>query len=318
MSHIDDKDGGDDSQAPWEKVRHTATKTDVASGFDTVAQRLLSEAEKKDPALVVIQGEMTGRVFRLKPGRNLIGRHPNSEIPLHQRAVSSLHAEIRVGAEATVILEDLKSTNGTILNRDKITRPAVLQPGDLIKIGGCVFKYIDNKLDANFTESLHQGAITDPLTGVYNKGYLMKALASSIEIAKGGFPLSLIIFDLDHFKKVNDKHGHLAGDYVLKETCRVLKEAVIRTEDVLARYGGEEFAVVMPDSPLAPAVRVAERIRATMEGHNFVFNNVKIPVTSSSGVVTWKPAFDSPDPMIEAADQLLYKSKEQGRNRVSS
>ncbi|MBS1985537.1 MAG: diguanylate cyclase [Bdellovibrionales bacterium] len=304
-------------KTPWDQVRHTSTRTELQAVGDTSAKELLLEAQKRDPAFIVIQGEMTGKVFRLKPGRNVIGRHPNSDIAIQQRAVSGVHAEVRV-ADATVILEDLQSTNGTILNKDKLARPAVLQANDLIKIGGCVFKYIDSKLDASFAESLHQSVITDPLTGVYNKGYLLKAMVSALEIAKGGFPLSLIMFDLDHFKKVNDTYGHLAGDYVLKETCKVLKESVIRTEDILARYGGEEFTVVMPDSPLAPAVRVAERIRATLEGHRFEFNGTVIPVTASLGVVVWVPAFDTAEKMIQAADDLLYKSKQSGRNRVST
>lgn len=302
-------------KAPWDKVRNTATKTELQTGLETSAKELLLEAEKKEHALIVIQGEMLGRVFRLKEGRNRLGRHPDADVVVHQRAVSGHHAEIRV-AEDSVILEDLGSTNGTILNKEKINRPAVLQQGDLVKIGGSVFRYIDNKLDANFAESIHQSSVTDPMTGIYNKGYLLKSLASAIEIAKGGFALSLIIFDLDHFKKINDTRGHLAGDYVLKETCRVLKESVVRTEDVLGRFGGEEFVVVMPDSPLPAAARVAERIRATLEGHNFEYNGERIPVTTSVGVVSWSPLIVTPDAMIEAADALLYKAKQTGRNKV--
>lgn len=298
-----------------EEEGNTRTQTEVLTSPGDLLKDL-SDA-KPDPALVVVQGDQLGRVYRLKNGRTSIGRHPDTDVLLQQRAVSGFHAEIRV-SEQSVILEDLKSTNGTFHNATRLARPVVLQPGDLLKIGASVFKYVDSKLDAEFAESLHQKTTRDPMTGAYNKEYFTKALAQSLEIARSGYPLSLIIFDLDHFKKVNDTYGHLAGDYVLKETCRVLRDSVVRAEDVFARYGGEEFAVVMPDSQLKIAVGVAERIRKTLESHDFVFEGTKIPVSASLGVVAWKPDFTTSDQMISAADELLYKSKAAGRNRVTS
>ncbi len=300
----------------WASQNATATRTELQTSLDEAAQELLKQAHKNEPALIVVQGENIGRVIRLKDGKNVIGRHPDSDIQMQQRAVSSAHAEIRV-AEGSVILEDLKSTNGTVLNSDKVSRPAVLQAGDLIKIGSFVFKFVDNQLDASLAESLHSQSTLDALTGAYNKAYVTRALASSMDIAKGGFPLSVIIFDLDHFKKVNDVHGHIAGDYVLKESCRVIKDSVVRSDDVLGRFGGEEFLLIMPDSPLKVAIGVAERIRKTLESHPFEFNNVKIPVTASLGVIAWTPQYEDPSKFLEAVDQLLYKSKQGGRNRVS-
>jgi diguanylate cyclase (GGDEF)-like protein len=301
----------------WEKVRHTATRTEVQTAADTAVQELFQQAEKPDPALIVIQGDMIGRVFRIKEGRNIIGRHPNCAITVHQRAVSGFHAEI-TRSEKGVILQDLQSTNGTVHNKQKIARPVALRPGDLVKVGGSVFKYVESKLDAAFTENLHQQVTRDPMTGVYNKGYALKALSSSMEIAKAGYPLSVIMFDLDHFKKINDTHGHLAGDFILKEVCRVLIDSVVRVEDVLGRFGGEEFMVIMPDCAIEAAESVAERIRKTLEGHDFDFEGKKIPVTASIGVCSWVPSFKTPEDMIAIADQLLYKSKQAGRNRVSS
>jgi diguanylate cyclase (GGDEF)-like protein len=295
--------------------RNTATQTEVLTSPGDIAKDLADF--KPEPALVVVQGDQLGRVFRLKQGRTTIGRHPETDVLLQQRAVSGYHAEIRV-SDKSVILEDLKSTNGTFHNTARLTRPVVLQPNDLIKIGASVFKYVDSKIDSDFAESLHKKTTKDAMTGAYNKEYFVKALVQSIEIAKSGYPLSLIMFDLDHFKKVNDTYGHLAGDYVLTETCRVLREIVVRSEDVLARYGGEEFAVIMPDSPLKVAVGVAERIRKTLESHDFVFEGKKIPVTSSLGVVAWVPGFATSDQMVAAADELLYKSKQGGRNRVTA
>jgi two-component system cell cycle response regulator len=300
----------------WEEIRVTSTQTEVLTHASVDTDDLMGKASKLDPALIVVQGEMLGKVFRLKEGISQIGRQPDNAVVIQQRAVSGHHAQVRREG-GTVILEDLKSTNGTILNKDKIERPQVLQQNDLIKIGTCVFKYSENQLDTSFTESLHHKGSTDELTGVYNKAYLMSSLGSAIEVAKSGFPLSVVIFDLDHFKRVNDTYGHIAGDYVLKETTRLIKDTVVRSEDILGRWGGEEFLLIMPDAKLEIAVGVAERIRKTMEMHDFVFSGMKIPVTASLGVSMWIPQLKTAEDFLEVADQLLYKSKQEGRNRVS-
>lgn len=301
----------------WKTQQDTATRTEVLTSPDTAVQEALAEAEKIEHALIVIQGDSVGKVFRLQEGLNHIGRQNDVEVRLDQRAVSSEHASIVI-RDKTAILEDLKSTNGTVLNKDTIKRPAVLQSGDLIKIGTTVLRYTDSKLDTKFTESLHQKGTLDALTGIFNKDYLTRALASSVEVAKAGYPLSLVIFDLDFFKKINDTYGHLAGDYVLKETCRVIKESGIRSEDILGRFGGEEFILIMPDAGIKTAVSVAERIRKKIEEHIFVYDSKNIKVTASMGVCSWSPQLTTPDMMLEKADQLLYQSKQNGRNRVSS
>ena len=300
----------------WDKVRHTATRTEVRTSADAMEQELLLQAESIDPSLIVIQGDLIGRVFRIKEGRNVIGRHATCQIPVHQRAVSSFHAEIRRNQDS-VVLEDLQSTNGTIHNKTQIKSPVVLKAGDLIKVGNSVFKFVEKQLDAAFSESMHQQMTRDALTGIFNRAYVKRALSSSMEIAKTGYPLSVVMIDLDHFKKINDSHGHLAGDYVLVESCRALTDTVVRGEDIFGRYGGEEFIVVMPDCALEAAAGVAERIRRTLESHAFEFNGVKIPVTASLGVAVWSPKYSTQEEFIGAADALLYKSKQEGRNRVS-
>ncbi len=269
------------------------------------------------PALLMIQGEFPGRVHRLKSGSNLMGRDALCDICIRERAASRRHADIRWDGDA-VIVEDLKSTNGTIVNGQLIREPVVPRPGNFIKIGSCVFKYIDSLLDVEMLEDLHAKGTCDPLTGIYNKAHLLLALASSMEIARdAGSALSLMVIDLDHFKKVNDTHGHLAGDYVLKETCHVIK-SLLRPEDTFARFGGEEFTVMLPGQGLEAAVNVAERIRRSIAGHTFEYSGAKIPITLSLGVCEYLPEFKKTDDMISAADQLLYKSKHEGRNRVSA
>lgn len=301
----------------WNEIQNTSTRTELETSPDAQAQELLQAAMKSEPSLIVVQGENMGTVFRLKDGVNIIGRHPDCDVTLNQRAVSGVHAELKVG-ENEIILSDRNSTNGTILNRNKIDRPVVLRANDLIKIGSFVLKFTDTKLDAQFTESLQERNNKDPLTGAANKAHLVKALQSSIDIAKNGFALSIIILDIDHFKQINDTHGHLAGDFILKELCRVIKDSVIRSEDVLARFGGEEFVLILPDSPLHVAASIAERIRKTIEEHSFVYaNKAKIPVTASLGVAAYNERYKNMDAFIDAADRELYNSKKSGRNRVS-
>lgn len=295
--------------------RDSGTRTEIQTSADTIALELLDRAEKWQPSLVVIQGDLIGRVFKLPDGKTVIGRHPTCQIQVHQRAVSSVHAEIRRSGKSLVI-EDLKSTNGTVINKNKLQGPANLKPGDLIRVGATVFKYVDSALDSEFSESLHNQMTRDALTGVFNRGYATRALKSLIEIARTGYPLSMILLDLDHFKKINDTFGHPAGDYVLKETCRILVENVFRVEDVLGRYGGEEFLVLLPDCPLDVAAEVAERARKTIETHKFVFESKQIPVTTSLGVSAWKPAFAKGEDFVSFVDSLLYEAKKGGRNRA--
>lgn len=269
------------------------------------------------PAIIIVQGDVPGQVFRLKSGANTIGRGPDCDIRFPNRSVSSLHAKIeRSGTTATIT--DLDSTNGTSLKGAFIDECKTLTAGDLVKVGSCVFKYEDARIEVELAETLHAKGTTDQLTGASNKHHLLNSLASSIEIARIGYPLSLVILDLDHFKKVNDTYGHLAGDHVLKETCQLLRRDIVRKEDLLGRFGGEEFVLILPDIELSAAISVAERIRTGIEKHVYEFEGTKIPVTASLGVCQWKPDFQNPAAFLALADALLYKSKHDGRNRVTA
>lgn len=272
-------------------------------------------AAQTQPALLMVQGSSPGRIFRLAPGISIVGRDPACEISLNERAASRRHAELRVEDHAT-ILADRDSTNGVFLGSSRINEPVRLRPGHLIKIGSTVFKYLDNLLDIETLETLHTRGSTDQLTGTWNKAHLLKTLATAVELTRSGPPLSLLALDLDHFKKVNDTHGHLAGDHVLKETARIMK-ALIRPEDVLARFGGEEFFIILPGSSLETAAAIAERIRAAIAAHAYEFSGITIPVTASLGVCPLTPAHPTAETLIARADELLYRSKHEGRNRVT-
>jgi two-component system cell cycle response regulator len=298
-------------------IKDSDTKTEIQTSLDDLARDAFDKAQKWNPSFVVIQGDLIGRVFKLKDEKTLIGRHPSCQIPIQHRAVSSQHAAVK-RLKNTIVVEDLKSTNGTFVNQAKITVPVTLKTGDLVRMGGTVLKYVDSELDVDFSESLHNQMTRDALTGVFNRGYVIKALSSLMDIAKTGSSLSMILIDLDHFKKVNDTLGHLAGDQVLRDTCKVLVESVFRGEDVVGRYGGEEFIALLPDCALKTAIDVAERARKTIESHRYFFEGSRIAVTASFGVGHWEPKFSTPEEFISIVDAKLYEAKKSGRNRVVS
>ncbi len=299
------------------KKRESDTKTEIQTSLDDLARDAFDKSQKWNPSFVVIQGDMIGRVYQLKEAKTLIGRHPSCQISIQHRAVSSQHAQILRSSDS-IVIEDLKSTNGTFVNKAKITSQTVLKTGDLVRMGGTVLKYVDSELDVDFSESLHNQMTRDALTGVFNRGYVLKALSSLMELARTGSQLSMILVDLDHFKKINDTMGHLAGDQVLRDTCKVLVESVFRAEDVIGRYGGEEFIALLPDCPKVTAVEVAERARKAIEGHRYFFEQKRIQVTASLGVTAWDPKYTTPEEFISEVDSKLYQAKRTGRNKVVS
>jgi diguanylate cyclase (GGDEF)-like protein len=277
----------------------------------------LALADQHEPALIVMQGDLPGQVFHLRSGRQLLGRRSECEVRIRDRAVSGLHAEIViVGAEVTI--HDLASTNGTNVNGSRIQMPTKLTSGSLVKLGNSIFRFVDSPLEIQFTEALHSRGITDQLTGAYNHAYLLSRLGLALETVTMERPLSLIAFDFDEFKSVNDNHGHAAGDHILRITTALIRETCIRSTDVFARMGGEEFAVMMPSTPAAMALPAAEQIRTVLSSRTFDYNLIPISVRASLGVCCTTLPTETPEALLERADALLYRSKNEGRNRVTA
>ena len=169
----------------------------------------------------------------------------------------------------------------------------------------------------NQNAQLRERAVRDALTGAYNRGHLDEALQQERRLAgETHQPLSLLLMDLDHFKRINDNYGHLFGDYVLESFASEVRQ-VIRGNDIFARYGGEEFLVVMGGAAADSALAVAERIRARAEGHPFEFEGKPVRVTVSIGVASCAGDNDRClERQLLAADEALYAAKGAGRNRV--
>jgi two-component system, cell cycle response regulator len=288
------------------------TEVRLLEGIDPVER-----AATHEPALIMLEGDLPGQVFRLKSGRQIIGRRPECDIRVRERAVSGIHAEV-IRVRDTVTINDLASTNGTLVNGMRIRTPVPLLQGSLLKLGNCVFKFVDSLLEVEFTEALHNRGITDQLTGAFNKTYLIARLGFAIDTASESRPVSVIAFDYDNFKQVNDQHGHAAGDHTLQATCELIAATFVRPTDLFARVGGEEFVIVLPDTSLEAAAGVAEQIRRTLESTNFGNDEMEIRLTSSFGVCTATSAIEQPEAVLERADELLYRSKREGRNRVGS
>jgi diguanylate cyclase (GGDEF)-like protein len=274
---------------------------------------------KRDRAyLVVLAGASVGEMYKIESEETIIGRGQRAHIRLFDDGISREHARVSVEG-SRIMLSDLGSTNGTYCNGLKVDKKE-LADGDKILVGSTTilkFTYHDN-LDEIFQKQMYESALRDGLTKAFNKKYFTDRLESEYTFSlRHATPLALVLFDIDHFKKVNDTYGHQAGDHVLSEISNLLT-AALRAEDVFARYGGEEFAVICRGSDAAQAMVVGERMRKAVEAYKFIYDGSNIPVTISVGVaVLPDPAVKDANDIVSQADQALYKSKHAGRNRVT-
>ena len=281
---------------------------------------LAPEGGKRDRAyLVVLAGASVGEMYKIEGDKTVIGRGQKAQIRLLDDGISREHAQLVI-LNDRVVLQDLGSTNGTYCNGLKVEANKELVDGDKILVGSTTilkFTYHDN-LDEIFQKQMYESALRDGLTKAFNKKYFTDRLESEFTFAiRHVAPLTLVLFDIDHFKKVNDTHGHQAGDYVLSEIAALLTSA-LRAEDVFARYGGEEFAVICRGSDVTQGQIVAERMRKAVELRKFVYEDTHIPITISVGVAGLPdPGVKDAAELVSLADQSLYKSKHAGRNRVT-
>jgi diguanylate cyclase (GGDEF)-like protein len=265
--------------------------------------------------LVVISGPSFGEMYKLKGERSTLGRGERTDIRVLDDGVSREHAAIeREGGK--MVLVDLGSTNGTFCNGGRVTRHD-LTDGDKISIGATTilrFTYQD-QIDEHYQKKLFESALRDGLTSTFNRRYFVDRLHTEIRFAvRHEKSLALLFVDIDYFKKINDTHGHLAGDAVLAAVARVMTET-IRAEDVLARYGGEEFAVICREIDLEGARILGERLRVAVEEERFEHDGKVIPVTVSVGAAV-ESKVDDAQAFIAAADAAMYDAKRSGRNRV--
>jgi len=271
------------------------------------------------PCLLVLTGRSLGKAFRLDKPQFSIGRGEHSDIRLEDDGVSREHAKIITLPDGVLMIKDLGSTNGTFVNEDAVSAQP-LRDGDRIRIGATtVIKFTEqDAVEVDLRDQLYNAATRDGLTGAQNRRAFEELMARDMPYSKRHkSALSVVLFDIDHFKKINDTFGHVAGDEVLKQLVRQV-QATVRAEDSLVRLGGEEFCVALAGIDEAGAVLAAERIRQRVGSQNFEVGDVSIRVTLSLGVSQYDPdEHANLEALMHAADQCLYEAKRSGRNRVS-
>ncbi len=269
--------------------------------------------------LTVICGSGAGRVIALDHRDTILGREPTAELSFEEHSVSRSHARVAYDAGGYVI-EDLGSTNGTFVHGIRVTRGR-LESGDRFQLGPKVvvrFALID-KLERDLLSRLVESSTRDGLTGAFNRSFFAERLSAEIAYAqRHGTKVAVLMVDLDHFKGINDTHGHAVGDEVLTAVAREMGRS-LRAEDVLARYGGEEFVVLARAATRLDTLRLAERLRTGVSG-------VKVPVadgsyakvTISVGIARLgeRPDVDTPAQLLKLADARLYRAKAAGRDAI--
>lgn len=274
---------------------------------------------RTNDALVVIHAKdksAQGSRFVLGTGPVRIGRLPDNEIVLDDVAVSRRHARLEQRASGWALM-DVGSHNGTLLNDVDLAGEVTLENGDRVKIGSVIFKYLSGAdAEGQFFAEICRIQVTDGLTQAHNRKYFEDELEREFWRARRhARGLSLIVFDVDRFKAVNDEHGHLAGDAVLREVAELVSDRV-RCHDTVARYGGDEFCVLLPETGLADATRIAGELRRRIFEHETTFQSARIRVTSSLGVAELGPEDRTPDDLFHRADEALFRAKRAGGNGV--
>lgn len=297
---------------------------DYREGGTLILQRPIGGADEKKPptgdaCLVNLHppGPDIGRRIPLLNQQYIVGRDSEAGFVVSRSSVSRQHARLYMDDAGTWWVEDLNSTNGTFVNEARV-RNQLLTDADQVRFGDAIYKFLSgSNIESAYHEAIHNMAIQDGMTGIHNKRYFVEFLEREIAVCtRHNHPLTLVMFDVDHFKKVNDTHGHLAGDAVLKDLAGRIRPR-IRREDLFARYGGEEFACVLPSTALPGGIVFAEHLRTLIEERPTRFDNMDIPFTISLGVTTLHQETGvTPDSLIKRADENLYAAKRGGRNKV--
>jgi two-component system, cell cycle response regulator len=296
---------------------------DYREGGTLILARPLGPTDDKKPpagdaCLVNLHppGPDIGKRVPLLNPQYVVGRDSEAQFVVSRSSVSRQHARLYSDEEGAWWVEDLSSTNGTFVNESRV-KTQRLSDSDQVRFGDAIYKFLSgSNIESAYHEAIHNMAIQDGMTGIHNKRYFLEFLEREIAVAtRHGHPLTLCMFDVDHFKKVNDTFGHLAGDAVLKDLAGRIRPR-IRREDLFARYGGEEFACVLPSTALGGGIVFAEHLRGLIEERPCYFEDKSIPFTVSLGVTTMhRETGVDPQTLIKRADENLYAAKRGGRNR---
>lgn len=293
---------------------HTSTRqTDTSVSAPASTRRMPAR-----PVLTIVEGAEAGNVVAVDREEVLIGRSADCAVVLPDTGVSRRHARVVVRGEE-LVLEDLSSKNGTFVDGESVTSRR-LQIGDVFHVGPNVKIRLSmmDESEERLARQLYDSSMRDALTGVFNRRYFVQRLVTELAFAvRHKTPLTVIMIDLDHFKKVNDTYGHLAGDKLLSAVSAAIGSS-LRSEDVLARVGGEEFAILLRGTDHPEGLIVAQRIRRAVEATSVDVSGRQVRITISGGVASASDLREALtyEALLELADRRLYEAKAAGRNAV--
>ena len=279
-----------------------------------------ASATRDRATLTVLTGLHAGQLFGMEGVETVVGRGPNADVVIDDSAISRRHASFVRSEAGKFTVSDLGSTNGTFV-RGRAIQLVALSSGDRVQLGpSLVLRFaVTDETEEALLRRLYESSTRDALTGAFNRKYFAERLGTEAAYAeRHSTALAVLMIDVDHFKAINDRWGHLVGDQVLRALANTITRT-IRKEDVFARYGGEEFAVLARAAQPVDAERLAERLRATIEGLRVPTANAILPITVSIGVAYLSECKGPPDvDLVALADGRLYRAKAAGRNRVVS
>jgi diguanylate cyclase (GGDEF)-like protein len=291
----------------------------IRDGSETTQRTLLSagphQPTPRSACVVVIHGEGLGRRADVDGVAVTVGRSQEADLCIAHKSVSREHCRIwRDGDDYRI--RDLGATNATRVN-DIVVSDAALADGDQVTVGESILKFISHtSVEAHYHEEIYQLATHDALTDLYNRRHFIEMMEKEIARAmRHRRHLALCIVDVDLFKPVNDRYGHIDGDEVLRQISALMRRHV-RNDDIAARIGGEEFAVLLTECDGAAAFGFAERLRQAVADTVFTPGGEPQSITISIGIAMLSPRCDTRPQMMAAADLALYSAKHQGRNRV--
>ena len=301
-----------DKMAPPERIDSNPTIVGTKADIESLGKTFAS--------LVIVQGNEIGKQFIIRRNNIVIGRTSDADFMVKDNRISRSHAKISVVyvPEKKVChhnLVDLVSTNHVYVNGKQI-KEHLLENGDKIQIGDTILKFaIQDIVDAKFHADIQRKIEYDDLTSLLTYESFKTAISWELENSRDKNRFSLLMMDLDDFKKVNDTYGHLTGSFILKEIGRIINHGT-RQFDVSARYGGEEFISFLPDTRKHEAFCAAERLRKAIAGHIFAYDDREARITISIGISEFPEDGSTLDKLVQMADLMLYKAKQDGKNLV--
>jgi len=274
------------------------------------------------PALIVMAGSDLGKVFHFDEKGRTLGRDVEAQIPLMDSLVSRRHAQVyrqraEEGDAVYYIIVDLHSTNGTFINGERISR-AFLQDGDKIQIGNTVLKFtFHDETDHRYQQEIQRRIQLDDLTGLLSLHSFYERLERRLAQAqRSQSRVAILMMDLDGLKGVNERHGHLAGSFLIKSVGAILHEHLGRLGDV-GRYGGDEFIACISELESDKVLAHLEQLRAVVADHRFSFKSKTVRITLSAGLATFPWDGHAVDALVTSADAALFTAKRQGKNRIA-